>query len=1554
MSVNHPKPSGSGTSGQGSSHAPGGSGGGTGTGAVHIPSIEEKNKQIQQEALMEKIRAKYRQKPKSYDEIKKSIRMYFIEKHYPLDPVCKATLQTVLDKLQHYIKVNSRHGLVERLESLSRQLGLKFMEDQQTLFISTDMFYVEILLDTEGKLSDVKVHHECKSEQPSTSPSSSSSADLLNCLKAGDFADFTVQLEGLSSIYQLNAEPKVKKKAFVALEAMETDIYNLYQQQLQQHQQPQIDSYQMMKMSSVGLVMQRRGGHPMKLTYFCPPLHLLESQVKGELVDAAASRDYSIEQVMKSPVGLHATLNLEGSSANKLQILPVVSFSSESGLPLELPAYASLTQNNSMLIPATYVLRLGKPMPVCIDSLRALGLPGVPSEGDMSVMNLIVQTASRQLIRNIQKGLYVNLPKETHCYFLTDNRRLQGTMLCSLQFTEPAQVPKIIAFLKKQALFYTLLASCVREQQKQYNDMESTIILEVTAVSLNQITVELQHPYEESLATVDFLLEDGEATCTIYCLTNDYEALSQKLTRTVRQVVSIPMVIYKLLKCWDEEHLQKLHGMAAPGAGGSSTSGAAGGFSGGSGLGGGATNFGQFALDSSSVSGEGSSGVGGGLGGSGGFSSVSNLKMESTLRSLADAFADSTSAAAAIAGIINLKRETDPQASSSSSSLPLSTSASTSGASNSASTSSAAAKASEHEIADKYKNIWKDKTPNLKHCVSITPIAGDVKAPLQQQQQQVDVQRTGGIEIIPLSAPSSVGTTPSAGSPATTITITPITGGGGGNGAGKDAAKEQKKSTSSGSGSSTKRPHESGSSSSANPSSSSASTSSSSSDNQKEKKRKKKRDDSPMGPPEKIYSRQNSPAGGGITDSSSSSGVVRKFSSPSTSSSSSPKSGVAGMGAALGLSALGQPSARPSPKHSPVYSSPKHSSNTASNSPKSPFGTHSPKHGSSGKPSMSTLKSATAATSLSLSPKAEKSSSGITSSGSTAISLPLALPLPTGPSVSGTTSGAGSGSNPPMMRPVPPLAASSSSQLPAGITIKKDKSSLGIGMGSSSTTSSASSSGVVAAAVAALKSSQQQQQQMKSSVSSLSHLAAGGNLGSYSTPSVAALELNAALRKGMAGSGTGVGPGSGPGMGVAAGAVGAVSLMTSTAASTATIPTTATATISSVATTAAAATVDSSATASGTVGTGTGAAPPPPLAIATSTTTAMATHHQQQLLAAAPHSSDSGSSSSSTGVGANTGGSSEYMVKPSSQEGLKLTIKTGGISSSSSTSSSSSKRDGKRESGPSSSSGSRKTHTGLKPGVNSGPASKKAHALGSSGSGSGSSSSKHLFQKANSSGSLSTKLGGSSSSSTSSGGGGLPLTKSNSTNSFQEHTAPKRRPSMGSGGASGSGSGQRKLSQGGHGSGGSGGMSPAASSGSMSQPPPRFDHHTDMMTILQYASPSMTASMEGFIKGLHNKFQIPKLSQRTATTTATSSSGSTSSTSGAGGGGQTTATSTATTSSSTTSSALQDQQATTDPIALSSGQSTAPTSITAQQSNSGEQGSGDGIDEELLASLAGE
>jgi mediator of RNA polymerase II transcription subunit 1 len=45
------------------------------------------------------------------------------EKRYPVDSVERAQLHKCLDTLQHNIKVTTVQAMVERLESVSRQLG---------------------------------------------------------------------------------------------------------------------------------------------------------------------------------------------------------------------------------------------------------------------------------------------------------------------------------------------------------------------------------------------------------------------------------------------------------------------------------------------------------------------------------------------------------------------------------------------------------------------------------------------------------------------------------------------------------------------------------------------------------------------------------------------------------------------------------------------------------------------------------------------------------------------------------------------------------------------------------------------------------------------------------------------------------------------------------------------------------------------------------------------------------------------------------------------------------------------------------------------------------------------------------------------------------------------------------------------------------------------------------------------------------------------------------------------------------------------------------------
>lgn len=77
----------------------------------------------------------------------------------------------------------------------------------------------------------------------------------MSCLSRGDFADFTAQLEGLASIYQLNAEKKVKCKAFSALQSLEADLGTLAI--LQSFIK---EPFNLVHKSPVGILEKRRGG----------------------------------------------------------------------------------------------------------------------------------------------------------------------------------------------------------------------------------------------------------------------------------------------------------------------------------------------------------------------------------------------------------------------------------------------------------------------------------------------------------------------------------------------------------------------------------------------------------------------------------------------------------------------------------------------------------------------------------------------------------------------------------------------------------------------------------------------------------------------------------------------------------------------------------------------------------------------------------------------------------------------------------------------------------------------------------------------------------------------------------------------------------------------------------------------------------------------------------------------------------------------------------------------------------------------------------------------
>ncbi|XP_046389679.1 mediator of RNA polymerase II transcription subunit 1-like [Ischnura elegans] len=506
------------------------------------PGPGDKAKEWQMELLMEKLRSKAGQF-KSFAENAKAVRMALLEKRYPLDTVERSQMQKCLDTLQHSIKVTTLQAMVERLESVTRQLGLKFMAGPSGVdwFISSDMFYLEVVLEPSGVVKDVKIHHEGKVEQQSCE-------ELVDCLSRGDFADFSQQLEGLASIYQLNAEKKVKCKAFLALQSLEKDLGTLAQLQTFIK-----EPFNLVHKSPVGILEKRRGGHALKLTYFVSPYDLLDMESKSSI-------PLTVENVISENLGHSVTVCIESSTSHKLQTAPLITVN-RSPNGKSSPSYATLTAANSATLPACFVLHLKQPLPMCTTLARRIQQITEMECGDLSsphpLLSLIARHSSDgQLDCANNRGLFVTLPDQYHCYFMTENRNLQGIMVNSIPFLHPAHIPQILVFLRQQVLFNVLVASCIRPFSKQ--ELDNVIIFEVTALSWQHLSISFEHPLEESMATAELDLTDLSCVkCKLYSTASDNTlATAEYASKVVQRCLSIPITMRALIRKWQGQNFK--------------------------------------------------------------------------------------------------------------------------------------------------------------------------------------------------------------------------------------------------------------------------------------------------------------------------------------------------------------------------------------------------------------------------------------------------------------------------------------------------------------------------------------------------------------------------------------------------------------------------------------------------------------------------------------------------------------------------------------------------------------------------------------------------------------------------------------------------------------------------------------------------------------------------------------------------------------------------------------------------------------------------------------
>jgi len=475
---------------------------------------------------MEKLRAKA-DSQKTLADTSKIVRMGMANRGHSLDINDKAVLRGCLDTLQDSISVRSVAGMSERLETIARKMGLKFNHHNTTFYISTETFYVEVRMDGEGAVLETKIHHQSVERSAGSHHLEQAAPEISECLSKGDFAKFTEHLKGLMAVYAIpNCSALDKARAWQALYHLERDLERLGRQGWSQ------DLGQLIQTGSLGVVQSRAGGIPMRLVYFLPPYELIKPET-GSLMPLTSSL------LKEGELGFSATLALRPSTEPYL--LPLSSL-------VQGQDWFPLTKSNAVPMPAHPSLSLEKPLPMSwalVAQIASItGVEWLDKAHNSPLLSLITRQASNNALDPANnRGLFVTLPDQQHCYFMTETPALTGQLVSYVPFRHPQQVPAIIEVLRTQAQFNTLISSCVRTNSLE--DVDTSVMMEATCLDplCKALSITFEHPTEEVIATAELDLSNVVAPrCRVY---SSSVALCPEETadRVLQASLSIPVTM---------------------------------------------------------------------------------------------------------------------------------------------------------------------------------------------------------------------------------------------------------------------------------------------------------------------------------------------------------------------------------------------------------------------------------------------------------------------------------------------------------------------------------------------------------------------------------------------------------------------------------------------------------------------------------------------------------------------------------------------------------------------------------------------------------------------------------------------------------------------------------------------------------------------------------------------------------------------------------------------------------------------------------------------------
>ncbi|XP_048827886.1 mediator of RNA polymerase II transcription subunit 1 isoform X2 [Brienomyrus brachyistius] len=442
-------------------------------------------------------------------------------------------LISCLSKLHEAMNECSASTIISRLETIAMQRGLgsHLSPTESTCYLTSDMFYVEVLLSGNG-VQDVKLAQHGEAPE--------SSETLLKLLRLNKYEEFSTKLDCLNSFYSIPGDNEIKIKIYNALQCLEKDLLKI--SNLPRSLEVCDVHVDTVLNGRIGYIVPRREGNPVTIEYYLSPYDILMETKNAEQITSG-------HLALVTPGTIGGTQRLPTSS-----LIPQPPQIASQGLPV----FSPLEESNSDELPSCFLLRLRPPLAMLssivlkvqkITGLILSDLKWMPYP-QLLLENILEENGCSGSWEN-GDAHFVLLPKnQTYSFALSEAvenpTSLEGSFVRDVPFSHPAHVPALLELLRHQSALNTLLFSCItcyRPCKASEADFHCEVILE----NDSSLSLHFSQAHSDSLTVLVVNVEDSrQISCRLFprgltdALTDDY------LSRVLKRCMSIPVTMRAL------------------------------------------------------------------------------------------------------------------------------------------------------------------------------------------------------------------------------------------------------------------------------------------------------------------------------------------------------------------------------------------------------------------------------------------------------------------------------------------------------------------------------------------------------------------------------------------------------------------------------------------------------------------------------------------------------------------------------------------------------------------------------------------------------------------------------------------------------------------------------------------------------------------------------------------------------------------------------------------------------------------------------------------------